>query len=182
MDRLVCFDALLLIIAAYLIQYQVTASQIDISITVDSTDDIIGCQNINGTSYKCSSLQDALEMLNSTSSSQESPILFNIELESNRVHYITRPILTNASVHIVSSTDPNGVMAVVTCRYVADSSYGFHTIYFDQSPSVVFAGIEFHSCPLPIRMFQVNNITVEYSSFRYVPYTQCMLRFSEDTK
>ena len=177
MDRLVFFDTLLLII-----QYQVTASQIDISITVDSTDDIIGCQNINSTSYKCSSLQDALEMLNSTSSSQESPILFNIELESNRVHYITRPILTNASVHIVSSTDPNGVMAVVTCRYVADSSYGFHTIYFDQSPSVVLSGIDFLSCPLPIRMFQVNNITVEYSSFRYVPYTQCMLRFSEDTK
>ncbi len=143
------------------------ASQVNINVIVGSNDTENNCQDIsidNG-SYWCSSLQDALELLKKTSTpkGQVGDVLFIIELESSVIHYITDPVvITNTSVYITSYGDNQN--ALVLCEYVAK---GLHTLYFNQSQSVLFSGVEFQGCPLPITILEADNVTIEYSIFRY---------------
>ena len=125
-----------------------------------------GCYHNKTTStesYNCSSLQDALKIIDELSHSD----CVQIELHSGK-HLITRPINTTASFRM-RSFERN--KTVVYCGFNAEELYyqtgGVHTLYFNRSNSVVFSNVQFEACPLPIRVDRSGVVLVENSSFRY---------------
>ena len=87
---------------------------------------------------------------------------FVINLQSG-VHLITEPIVTNASVSIIG----NGAVQVV-CQFDTDNQTGnLHSLYFNRADSISFENVNFEYCPLPIRIFEADNVVIINSSFRY---------------
>ena len=125
-----------------------------------------GCSNTTSDSYSCHSLQEGLEMIAGT----HDCVVYTIELETG-IHHIIKPVVTDASVHLVSNSESS---SVVRCDFDAETVYnqtgGLHTVYFNRSQSVSFTNIIFNDCPLPLRLFAVNNVLVENSTFRYSKY------------
>ena len=125
-----------------------------------------GCLNTTSDSYSCHSLQEGLELIAGT----HDCVMYTIELETG-IHYIIKPVVTDASVHLLSNGESN---SVVTCDFDAETVYNqtgsLHTVYFNRSQSVSFTNIIFDDCPLPLRLFAVNNVLVENSTFRYSKY------------
>ena len=124
-----------------------------------------GCSNTTSDSYSCRSLQNGLELIAGT----HDCVMYTIELETG-IHYIIKPVVTDASVHLLSNSESSSV----TCDFDAETVYnqtgGLHTVYFNRSQSVSFTNIIFDDCPLPLRLFAVNNVLVENSTFRYSKY------------
>ena len=122
-----------------------------------------GCSKTTSDSYSCHSLQEGLELIAGT----HDCVMYTIELEAG-VHHIIKPVITDASVHLVSNSESS---SVVTCDFDAETVYnqtgGLHTVYFNRSRSVSFTNIIFADCSLPLRLFAVNNVLVENSTFRY---------------
>ena len=114
--------------------------------------------------YNCPTLQAALNL---TMKNIEVCNYFVINLQSG-VHLITEPIVTNASVNF--SNIGNGAVEIV-CQFDAEQFYNqtgnLHSLYFNTSDSVVFENINFDHCPLPIRIFEADNVMIINSSFRY---------------
>ena len=114
--------------------------------------------------YNCPSLQAALNL---TMKNTEVCNYFVINLQSG-VHLITEPIVTNASVNF--SNIGNGAVEIV-CQFDAEQFYNqtgnLHSLYFNTSDSVIFENINFDHCPLPIRIFEADNVMIINSSFRY---------------
>ena len=136
-------------------------------VRISSNSSESGCyQPYSGNSHNCHSLQEALELLSSTT---EVCTLFNIHLEPTK-HYITRPVIINSSVHIRGNI--NGDQAsLVSCNFNANSFIGgLHTLYFNQSHSVKISGVIMENCPLPIRIDRSNSTVIVQSSFRYIIY------------
>ena len=127
-----------------------------------------GCSNTTMDSYSCYSLQEGLELIAGTNDC----VMYTIELETG-THHIIKPVVTDASVHLLSNSESS---SVVTCDFDAETVYnqtgGLHTVYFNRSQSVSFTNIIFDHCPLPLRLFAVNNVLVENSIFRSVHYFQ----------
>ena len=124
-----------------------------------------GCLNITSYSYSCRSLQNGLELIAGTHDCE----MYTIELETG-IHYIIKPVVTDASVHLLSNSESS---SVVTCDFDTvntQTAGGLHTVYFNRSQSVSFTNIIFDDCPLPLRLFAVNNVLVENSIFRYSKY------------
>ena len=122
-----------------------------------------GCLNTTSDSYSCRSLQEGLELIAGT----HDCVMYIIELETG-IHYIIKPVVTDASVHLLSNGESS---PVITCDFdVYNQTGGLHTVYFNHSQSVSFTNIIFDYCPLPLRLFAVNNVLVENSSFRYSKY------------
>ena len=111
---------------------------------------------------KCPSLQAAL---NFTMRDTKVCNYFVINLQSG-VHLITEPIVTNASVSIIG----NGGVQVV-CQFDAEQFYtqtgNLHSLYFSRSDFISFENVHFDHCPLPIRIFEADNVVIVNSSFRY---------------
>ena len=124
-----------------------------------------GCSNTTSDSYSCHSLQNGLELIAGT----HDCVMYTIELETG-IHYIIKPVVTDASVHLLSNSESSSV----TCDFDAETVYnqtgGLHTVYFNRSQFVSFTNIIFDDCPLPLRLFAVNNVLVENSTFRYSKY------------
>ena len=122
-----------------------------------------GCSNTTSDSYSCHSLQNGLELIAGTNDC----VVYTIELETG-IHHIIKPVVTDASVHLLSNRESS---SVVTCDFDTKTVYnqtgGLHTVYFNRSQSVSFTNIIFDDCPLPLRLFAVNNVNVENSTFRY---------------
>ena len=112
--------------------------------------------------YKCPSLQAAL---NFTMRDTKVCNYFVVNLQSG-VHLVTEPVVTNASVSIIG----NGAVQVV-CQFDAEQFYtqtgNLHSLYFNRSDFVSFENIYFDHCPLPIRIFEADNVVIVNSSFRY---------------
>ena len=112
--------------------------------------------------YKCPSLQAAL---NFTMRDTKVCNYFVINLQSG-VHLITEPIITNASLSIIG----NGAVQVV-CQFDAEQFHtktgNFHSLYFNRSDFISFENVYFDYWPLPIRIFEANNVVIVNSSFRY---------------
>ena len=112
--------------------------------------------------YNCPTLQAALEL---TMKDTKACNYFVINLQSG-VHLITEPIVTNTSVSIIG----NGAVEIV-CQFDAEQFYtqtgNIHSLYFNTSGSVIFENINFDHCPLPIRIFEADNVVIVNSSFRY---------------
>lgn len=168
MARFLSLSLLVTILQSSLAFHNPCIWETDITITVSSSNSsqgTAGCKNSSTADYQCQSLQDALEMLPVVS--KEDCMMFNIILDSG-IHYITQPVSTNASVYITSMNISQ--RALITCDYddaiFRRETGGLHTIYFNQSLSVTFSEVNFRSCPLPIRIYQATNVTVERSSFR----------------
>ena len=51
----------------------------------------------------------------------------------------------------------------ISCAYDVRSDY---TWYFDHLSSVTFRGIHFESCPRPLRLDTISNVTIQNCSFR----------------
>ena len=126
-----------------------------------------GCQSYTTDTYTCQRLQDALDLLKDKGSYDT---WFNIDLGPG-THYITQPVITNASVSISSASLDVQQKAVVSCSYDAErfvnETGNLHSLYFDHPCSVSIVNVEFQSCPLPLRIDQAYNVTVERSFFRY---------------
>ena len=123
-----------------------------------------GCLNTTLDSYSCHSLQNGLELIAGT----HDCVMYTIELET-RIHYIIKPVVTDASVHLLSISESS---SVIKCDFDAVNTQtgGLHTVYFNRSQSVSFTNIIFDDCPLPLRLFAVNNVLVVNSTFRYSKY------------
>ena len=123
-----------------------------------------GCSNTTSDSYSCHSLQEGLELIAGT----HDCVMYTIELETG-IHHIIKPVVTDASVHLLSNSESS---SVVECDFDAVNTQtgGLHTVYFNRSQSVSFTNIIFDHCPLPLRLFAVNNVLVENSTFRYSKY------------
>ena len=123
-----------------------------------------GCLNTTLDSYSCYSLQNGLELIAGT----HNCVVYTIELETG-IHHIIKPVVTDASVHLLSNSESN---SVVTCDFDAFNTQtgGLHTVYFNHSQFVSFINIIFDDCPLPLRLFAVNNVVIENSTFRYSKY------------
>ena len=122
------------------------------------------CERVTARYYNCPSLQAALNL---TIKNTEVCNYFVINLQSG-VHLITEPIVTNASVSIIG----DGAVEIV-CQFDAElyiQTDNFHSLYFNISKRVNFENVNFDHCPLPIRIFEAENVVIVNSSFRYVPY------------
>ena len=120
------------------------------------------CSQETTVGYNCPSLQAALKL---TVKDTKVCNYFVINLQSG-VHLITEPIITNTSVSIIG----NGAVEIV-CQFDAEQFYNqtghLHSLYFNTSSSVIFENINFDYCPLPIRIFEADNVVIVNSSFRY---------------
>ena len=120
------------------------------------------CRQETTIRYNCPSLQAAL---NFTMKDTKVCNYFVINLQTG-LHLIAEPIVSNASVRIIG----NGVVQVV-CQFDTerfDNQTGnLHSLYFDRADSISFENVNFEYCPLPIRIFEANNVVIINSSFRY---------------
>ena len=140
----------------------------EVSVTVTSVrnkSSVDGCHNISSNEYNCQPLQRALEMV---STWQDECTLFKLQLAASASHYIFRPVIVRASVHITSTS--NTEIPLVSCKFNAAKFYnntgGLHTLYLNKSESVRFSLVNFQKCPLPIRIYQSNYVEINTSSFR----------------
>ena len=122
------------------------------------------CERVTERYYNCPSLQAALNLI---TRNNEVCNYFVINLKSG-VHLITKPIVTNASASIIG----DGVVEIV-CQFDAElyiQTGNLHSLYFNTSYCVNFENVNFDHCPLPIRIFEAENVVILNSSFRYYLY------------
>lgn len=134
-----------------------------LEILQDTTIKDCNLETTTGEYYNCPSLQAALNL---TVTDSQICNHFIISLHSG-VHHITAPIITNASVSIIGDGTVN-----VACTFDAERIYNqtgnLHSLYFNISYSVDVKNINFDHCPFPIRIFEVNNVMIVNSTFRYI--------------
>ena len=134
------------------------------ALSVVGSSDASGCTNATGL-YECSNLQRALQHIVDSATGAECYV-FHIQLEPGVQHVITEPISTRSSVHITSSSNTEEQTTTITCDYDASEVDSLHSIYFNQSNSVTISNITMEGCPLPLRLFEVQEVKLENATFR----------------
>ena len=128
----------------------------EVTLSVAGSPATLGCANTTSTGlYQCSDLQTALQFIVDSTECR----VFYVQLEAG-VHVIREPISTPSSVHITSSSKAEE-QTIITCGYNASKVDGLHSIYFNQSNSVTISDVTMEGCPLPLRLFEVQNISIE---------------------
>ena len=87
-----------------------------------------------------------------------------IEVHSGR-HTLTSQILFPAEVGEIELV---GLASDVTVFCAYNVEYQNYTWYFDHLSSVTIRGIHFESCPRPLRLDTILNVTIQNCSFRYI--------------
>ena len=138
----------------------------EVTLSVVGSSATSGCTNTTTTGlYQCSDLQSALQFIVDTTTDTECHV-FYVQLEAG-VHVIREPISTPSSVHITSSSKTEE-QTIITCEYNASEVDGLHSIYFNQSNSVTISNVTMEGCSLPLRLFEVYDVRLKNSSFRFV--------------
>ena len=86
-----------------------------------------------------------------------------IEVHSG-IHALTSQILFPAEVGEIEFVGLESDVTVI-CSY--NVGYQNYTWYFDHLSSVTIRGIHFKSCPRPLRLDTISNVTIQNCSFRY---------------
>ena len=142
-------------------------STYEVVLSVIGSSGISGCANTTTIGlYQCNHLQSALQYVVDSPTDAECYI-FHIQLEAG-VHVIMKPISTSSSVHITSSSSMTEEQTIITCNFNASEADGLHSIYFNQSNSVTISNVIMEGCPLPLRLFQVQEVILQNASFRFV--------------
>ena len=131
----------------------------EVTLSVAGSPATLGCANTTSTGlYQCSDLQTALQFIVDSTTDTECRV-FYVQLEAG-VHVIKEPISTPSSVHITSSSKVEE-QTIITCEYNASEVDGLHSIYFNHSNSVTISDVTMEGCPLPLRLFEVQNVSIE---------------------
>ena len=157
----------LLRIATVVYGYQCTeTNEVTLSVIGSSATSVSsGCYSANNTKlYECYHLQSALQYIVDSATDVECHI-FYIQLAIRLQHVISEPISTRSSVYITSSSKTEE-QAIIRCEYNASGVDGLHSIYFNQSNSVTISNVTMERCPLPLRLFQVQEVKIESAIFR----------------
>ena len=95
-----------------------------------------------------------------------------IEVHSGN-HTLTSQILFPAEVGEIELV---GLETDVTIICAYNVGYQNYTWYFDHLSSVTIRGIHFKSCPRPLRLDTISNVTIQNCSFRYKynTYNACL--------
>ena len=137
----------------------------EVTLSVAESPAASGCTNSTTGSYLCSDFQSALLFIVDNTTDAECRI-FCVHLEPG-VHVIRKPILISSSV-LITSSNKTEEQTIITCKFNASEVDGNHSIYFNQSNSVTISNVTVEGCPLPLRLFEVQNVILRNAILRFV--------------